>query len=76
MENQLQKYFGRDDLKKSIASLEVIQGKAKDSGNIYYALDIKFINGFSKRLFPQDAEKFAITNAFELIPVQEQVDAF
>ena len=76
MENQLQKYFGRTDLKKAIASLDVIQGKAKDSGNIYYAIELKFINGYTKRFFPMDAEKFAITNAFDLVPVQEQVDAF
>lgn len=76
MENQLQKYYGRNDLRKSIASLEVVQGKAKDSGNIYYAVEIKFINGYSKRFFPMDAEKFAITNAFDLIPVQEQIDEF
>lgn len=69
----LQKYMNKD-LKDSIAKLEVVQGTAKDSGNIYYAIEISFINGYSKRIFLSGAEQFAWVNAFEQLETQIQVN--
>ena len=50
MENQLQKYMGRN-LKNIINDIQVVQGTAKDSGNLYYAIELSFVNGYKKRLF-------------------------
>ena len=69
----LQKYLNRD-LKAAIAKVEVIQGTAKDSGNVYYAVEITFINGYSQRIFLRGAEQFAWTSAFDLLQTQQQID--
>lgn len=69
----LQKYLNRD-LKSAIANLQVVQGTAKDSGNVYYAIEITFINGYQHRLFLRGAEQFAWTSAFDLIQTQQQMD--
>lgn len=73
MENTLAKYLNKD-LRGIISGLSVVQGTAKDSGNIYYAIELSFINGFKKRLFLQQAEQFAWTNAFEQLETQQQID--
>ena len=73
MENQLAKYMGKN-YSKVIKEVIVVQGTAKDSGNIYYAVELKFINGYSKRLFLRNDEAFAWANAFELIETQNSVD--
>lgn len=73
MENSLQKYLGRE-LKESLQSIQVVQGQAKDSGNIYYAVELTFINGYKQRIFLRGAEAYAWTSAFELITVNKQVE--
>lgn len=74
MENTMAKYLGRD-LKEAIAKIEVVQGTAKDSGNIYYAIKMTFINGYESRIFLRGAEQFAWVNAFEQLSTQKQVEA-
>lgn len=74
MENTLSKYIGKD-LKASIANIEVVQGTAKDTGNLYYCLEITLINGHKYRKFMRGAEEFAWTNAFDQLETQKQVDA-
>lgn len=74
MENQMSKYINRD-LKGAIAKIEVVQGTAKDSGNIYYAIEMSFINGYKKRIFLRSDEQFAWCNAFDQLETQQQVDA-
>lgn len=74
MDNGLAAYMGRN-LKDSISNLEVCQGTAKESGNIYYYVQITFINGYSKRLYLQSSEAFAFTNAFEMIQTNSDLDS-
>lgn len=75
MQNDLSKYYGRDDLaKKVITSCNIVQGTARDSGNTYYAIEIQFMNGFRKRIFPNEGERFAILNAFDIVSTEKQVD--
>lgn len=74
MENTLQKYLGKE-LKGAISSIQVAQGTAKETGNIYYAIDITFINGYKKRMFVSNAEQFAWVNAFDQLDTQVQVNA-
>lgn len=69
----LQKYMNKN-LKDSIDNLQVVQGTAKETGNIYYAVEITFINGYSKRIFLSGAEQFAWVNAFEQLETQIQVN--
>lgn len=71
-ENQLAKYHNRD-LRGAIQGLTVIQGTAKDSGNIYYAIELTFINGYKKRIFLRSDEQFAWVNAFEMAETTEQM---
>lgn len=71
--NTLAKYLGKD-LKKIINDLQVVQGTAKDSGNIYYAIEITFINGYKKRLFLRADEQFAWVNAFDMLDAQATID--
>lgn len=66
MDNLLQNYFNKE-LKDAIQSVQVVQGTAKDSGNIYYAIEITFINNYKKRLFLRSDEQFAWCNAFDMI---------
>lgn len=73
-QNQLAKFIGKD-LKGSIGKVEVVQGTAKDSGNIYYAIEISFINGYKKRLFLRSDEQFAWCNAFDMLETQSQIDS-
>ena len=74
MENQLAKYLGKD-LKGAIAKVEVVQGTAKDSGNLYYAVELTFINSYKKRLFLRSDEAFAWSNAFDQLETQSQINA-
>lgn len=73
-QNQLAKYIGKD-LKGSVANIQVVQGTAKDSGNIYYCLEITLINGYKYRKFMRGGEDFAWLNAFEQLDAQVQVNA-
>ena len=75
MENELSKYYGHDEsAQKVVKACRVVQGTARDSGNTYFALELEFVNGYKKRIFPNDAERFAISNAFDLVEMQKQVD--
>lgn len=74
MDNQLSKYLNKD-LKGAIKSLTVVQGTAKDSGNVYYAIEIEFINSYKKRLFLRNDEAFAWCNAFDLIDMDKVVES-
>lgn len=73
MENTLSKYMGKN-LKDIITDVQVVQGTAKDSGNIYYAIEISFINGYKKRLFLKNEEQFAWTNAIDQLETQIQIN--
>lgn len=76
MDDALAKYFNRGDLtRKAVKDFRVVQGTAKDSGNVYYCVEIEFVNGFSKRMFLQNAEKFALSNAFEMVETTQQVES-
>lgn len=75
MQNNLSKYLGRDDLKNVISSLTVFQGTAKESGNTYYALELKLINGFPTRMYLKPDALFAWLNALELLDTNNQMDA-
>ena len=70
--DELQKYIGKSNLKGAIASLDVVQGTAKESGNIYYAVELTFINGYKKRMFLRSDEAFAWCNAFQQLETQVQ----
>lgn len=74
MENQLQKYMGRN-LKNIINDIQVVQGTAKDSGNLYYAIELSFVNGYKKRLFLKSDEQFAWVNAIETLVTVNQMDS-
>lgn len=74
MDNELAKYLNQEDLfQKVVKACRVVQGTARDSGNVYYCLEIEFVNGFKKRLFPNDAEKFALASAYEYLQTSKQV---
>lgn len=73
MESQLQKYHNRD-LRGAIQNMTVVQGTSKE-GNIYYAIEITFINGYQKRIFLRSDEQFAWCNAFDMIDVNKTVEA-
>lgn len=72
MDNSLAKYMNKN-LKNCIADIQVVQGTAKDSGNVYYAIEMSFINGYKKRLFLRSDEQFAWTNAFDQLDTQTQI---
>lgn len=72
-QNALAKFHNRD-LRKSIQNLTVVQGTAKESGNIYYAVELTFINGYKKRIFLRSDEQFAWVNAFEQAETEEQIE--
>ena len=72
MENTISKYMNRN-LKDSISNLQVVQGTAKDSGNLYYCLEVTLINGHKYRKFLRGAEEFAFTNAFDQLETQKQI---
>lgn len=73
-DNLLSKYLGRN-VKNIISNVEVVQGTAKETGNIYYAIEISFINGYKKRLYLRSDEQFAWVNAIEQLESQVQVNA-
>ena len=73
MENQLSKYINKE-LYNVIESVKVIQGTAKDSGNVYYAIEIKLVNGYSFRVYPKEGDRFAWVNAFEYLDANTQID--
>lgn len=73
MDNGLATYMGRN-LKDAISNVEVCQGTAKESGNIYYYVQITFINGYPKRLYLQSAEAFAFVNAFDMLKTKSDID--
>lgn len=68
----LQKYQDQE-LKGVIRSLRVMQGKAKDSGNIYYYIQMVFVNGYEKRIFLNNDETFAWVNAFDVLEQDRQL---
>ena len=68
MENTLAKYMNRN-LKDSVVDLQVVQGTAKDSGNIYYCLELAFVNGYKTRIFARGGDAFALANAFDVLDV-------
>ena len=72
-QNQLAKYLDKD-IKNIISNVHVVQGTAKDSGNIYYAIEMNFINGYSSRIFLRGAEAFAWVNAIETLMTQKDID--
>lgn len=73
MENQLSKYVNRE-LYNAIESVKVIQGTAKESGNVYYAIEIRLVNGYSFRLYPKEGDRFAWMNAFDYLETSTQVE--
>lgn len=73
MDNKLAEYQNQN-LKGIIKSVQVVQGIAKDSGNTYYAIELQFINGYSKRLFLRSDEQFAWVNAIELLDVDKTIN--
>lgn len=72
-QNPLASHIGKD-LTKVIGKVEVIQGTAKDSGNIYYAIETTLVNGFKFRTFLRGAELFAWSNALDQMQTQQIVD--
>lgn len=74
MDNSLAKYMNKN-LKDVICDLQVAQGTAKDSGNIYYCIEISFINGYKKRLFLKSDEQFAWSNAFDMLETNNVIDS-
>ena len=66
MESVLQNYLKHDDLSGAIQSFKVYQGKAKNTGNIYYAMDLTLVNGFTKRIFFNRGEDFGLAQAFDM----------
>lgn len=66
----MDKYINTNQ-KKAIESLTVCQGIAKETGNPYYYLSLKFINGYEKRIFLNDDSKFAVLNALDTVQVTE-----
>lgn len=71
---KLSNYIGKE-LKDAIGSVQVVSGKAKDSGRSWYAVELQFINGYSKRYFLNNEETFAWTDAFETLATEKQVEA-
>lgn len=69
----LSKYLDRE-LIGAIRSMRVQQGKAKDSGNTYYYIELFFNNGYNKRLFLTSDEIFAWCNAFEMLETNKVID--
>lgn len=65
--NPLSKFIGNPNLAASLDSIEVVQRTSKD-GNPYCAIDLKFVNGYTKTIFAfRSEEQFAFANAFESV---------
>lgn len=73
MQNPLSNYLDKD-LRGIISGLTVVTGTAKESGNIYYAIELTFINGYKKRMFLKDDERFAWVNAMDQLETSKQVN--
>lgn len=71
MENPLAKYIGRTF--KIVDGVSVKSGQSKE-GTPYCYVELHFINGFTKRLYPNDAERFALISAFESEQTIQQLD--
>lgn len=70
--NPLQRYISTE-LKKAVDSVQVKTGMTKE-GNTYYYISLKLINGYEKKLFVNDAERFAFISAFESLPTIRSLD--
>ena len=53
------------DIKFALDSLVTGEGISKGSNNPYFFLDLKFKNGYSKRVFLNSESLFCIVNAVE-----------
>lgn len=73
MESKLTKYLEKD-IKKIIQSVKPIACTAK-TGQPYVAIEMKFNNGYSKRLFLKSEEEFAWINAIELLDAEKTIEA-
>lgn len=73
MQNDLSNYLNRE-LKDCLSSLTVVQGQARDTGNLYFAIELRFINGYSKRLFLRSDEQFAWINAFDQLDTETTIN--
>lgn len=62
MEEYLQKNY-----KDCVESITLCTGIAKTSGNQYYYINLKLINGYEKRIFVNNEQMFAFKNAFDLL---------
>ena len=69
----MEEYLGKE-YKGAVSSLQLKQGTAKDSGNPYFYLSIKLINGYETRVFLNDDKKFAIKDAFEQVSTHKAVE--
>ena len=70
-ENPLSKYIGQSF--SIIDKVDVKQGTSKD-GAPYCYVQLHFINGYTKRLYPDDAERFAIISAIDYSQTSKQID--
>ena len=70
----MEKYMNKE-YKDTIESVKVLSGQAKDSGNTYYYLNIRFINGYEARLYATGDKAFAIQNALDLFESQKTIDS-
>lgn len=69
----MDKYYNKN-MACAIEEFKICQGVAKDSGRTYdYAL-IVFNNGFEKRFYLNDGEKFAVLNSFEVVELTDNFD--
>lgn len=73
MASSLADYHNRD-LRKVISNLTVASGTAKESGNIYYYIEMTLINGYKKRIFVNSDEAFAWINAFDQSETESQIE--
>lgn len=56
-----------EEIMDIISSVKIKEGKSKDSGNIYYYVNITFVNGYEKRLFLNNDERFAWLDAISSV---------
>lgn len=66
--------YQNQELKGVIRTIRVEQGKAKDSGNIYYYLHIVLVNGYEYRKYLSNEEKFAWINALDTFKAEKVMD--
>ena len=62
MDDPLKQHLGRD-VTSAIQSLEIKEGKAKQTGNPYTFLNLTFVNGYAVRIFLDSGGKFAVSQA-------------